>query len=88
MAKQWGYILVGSSLVLFLLIVLLPFLEMPTRTKTALLLGLAVAGEICFWVGGILLGKELFAKFKRKLNPLNWRRGKRGAQAPEKETGE
>ena len=29
-------------------------------------------GEISFWSGGILLGKELFSKYKALMNPVNW----------------
>jgi hypothetical protein len=28
--------------------------------------------EVAFWSGGILVGKELFTRYKKKLNPLNW----------------
>jgi hypothetical protein len=25
-----------------------------------------------FWAGGLLVGKELFTKYKNRLNPKNW----------------
>jgi hypothetical protein len=28
--------------------------------------------EIIFWSGGLLVGKELFTKYKKQLNPKNW----------------
>ena len=31
-----------------------------------------VAAEVLFWSGGLLLGKEMFDKYKEKLNPANW----------------
>ncbi len=31
-----------------------------------------VIGEVLFWLGGIMLGKELFGKYKTYFNPKNW----------------
>jgi hypothetical protein len=31
-----------------------------------------VAMEVVFWAGGLLVGKELFVRYKAKLNPVNW----------------
>ncbi len=31
-----------------------------------------IIAEITFWVGGILLGKELFNKYKAYFSPTNW----------------
>jgi hypothetical protein len=28
--------------------------------------------EVVFWSGGLLVGKELFTKYKNQLNPGNW----------------
>lgn len=28
--------------------------------------------EIVFWSGGLLAGKELFSRYKKQLNPVNW----------------
>nr|WP_242949614.1 hypothetical protein [Clostridium pasteurianum] len=28
--------------------------------------------EVIFWVGGAILGKEIVAKYKRYINPVNW----------------
>jgi hypothetical protein len=28
--------------------------------------------EVVFWAGGLLVGKELFTKYKHQLNPKNW----------------
>lgn len=31
-----------------------------------------VIGELLFWSGGLLLGKEIFTKYKSYFNPMNW----------------
>ncbi|VFU18930.1 conserved hypothetical protein [anaerobic digester metagenome] len=41
-------------------------------TKAAISSILIVSGEISFWVGGFILGKELVMKYRRHLNPLRW----------------
>jgi hypothetical protein len=28
--------------------------------------------EVVFWSGGLLVGKELFTKYKNQMNPKNW----------------
>ena len=28
--------------------------------------------EVIFWSGGLLVGKELFTKYKQKLDPRRW----------------
>jgi hypothetical protein len=33
--------------------------------------------EIVFWSGGLLVGKELFVKYKKQMNPLTWFRRKK-----------
>jgi hypothetical protein len=35
---------------------------------------LFIFAEVTFWVGGILMGKELFDKYKSLLNPKNWKK--------------
>jgi len=32
--------------------------------------------EVVFWAGGLLVGKELFTKYKKQLNPVSWFRKK------------
>ncbi len=64
--------LVGLSFVLYGLIPLVPFAPIATEQKvmvTPVLIGL---GEASFWIGGLLLGKQFVAKFKRYLDPRYW----------------
>ena len=60
------------SVPLFLSLPVIPFLDWETKTKVATSTVLLVAGEVLFWSGGILVGKELVTKYKSFLNPRNW----------------
>lgn len=74
--KNWkfrlGLILVFGSIPLFLALPAIPFLHYDTETKATITAVVFVAAEVTFWSGGLLLGKELFTKYKAKLNPKNW----------------
>lgn len=77
MKKQNWKIKLGIGLMiisvpLFLAIPVIPFLEMENGTKVKLTTIILVAAEIIFWSGGLLVGKELFAKYKSYFNPKNW----------------
>lgn len=68
-----GAILILVSVILFLLIPVVPFLNMAKGVKITISTVLLVFGEITFWSGSILLGKELLDKYKSYLNPKNWK---------------
>ena len=67
-----GLALVIISIPIFLVLLLIPFLELETNVKVTLATVLLVVAEVVFWAGGLLLGKELFTKYKSYLNPSNW----------------
>lgn len=56
----------------FLAIPLTPLLDVDNKTKITISTVLLVIGEILFWAGGLLVGKELFTKYKSYFNPKNW----------------
>jgi len=76
MQKNWkfktGIILIALSAVFFGALLGVPFLDVASRQKITISTVLIVLGEISFWSGGILLGKELFSKYKALMNPVNW----------------
>jgi hypothetical protein len=76
MRRNWkfklGIVLMVTSVVAFLLIPVVPFLSMSSSAKITATTALLVVGEITFWTGGLLLGKELFTKYKSYMNPKNW----------------
>jgi short-subunit dehydrogenase len=62
---RWlGIFLVVLSFVLYGLLPAVPFLPLPAAVKISLAPGLVVSGEAAFWVGGLLLGKEVLGKIK------------------------
>lgn len=71
-SKRLGIFLIVLSFVFYGLIPVLPFLPFSTSTKIAAAPVLALLGELVFWPGGILLGKEVVARYKAYLNPCNW----------------
>ncbi len=51
---------------------IIPLLDLPTKTKLIASTISLVLMEIVFWSGGLLVGKELFTKYKNQMNPKNW----------------
>lgn len=72
-----GFILVAASFVFYGGILLIPFTPFSGSTKIVIGTTLAVLGEISFWVGGVILGKEVVTRYKKYLNPLNWLKKKK-----------
>lgn len=76
MQKNWkfktGIGLIVASTLLFTSLLAVPFLDADGKTKITITTVTIVLGEITFWVGGFLLGKELLNKYKAYLNPINW----------------
>jgi hypothetical protein len=74
--KKWklklGILLISISVVSFLILFALPFVSMDMKVKIALSTTLIVAGEVCFWAGTILIGKDVYLKFKEKLKSGEW----------------
>ncbi len=67
-----GIFLMIFSGVFFAASVIFPMTDLPVRTKVIASTTSIVLMEIVFWAGGLLVGKELFIKYKAKLNPANW----------------
>jgi len=51
---------------------IIPMFNLPTKTKVIASTTSLVLMEVVFWSGGLLVGKELFTKYKAQLNPKNW----------------
>jgi hypothetical protein len=69
---ELGIIIIIISSILFLLLFAIPFLKIPTAYKIGIAAIELIVAEVLFWIGGFLVGKELFAKYKKYLNPKNW----------------
>lgn len=67
-----GILLIVLSVIMFTIIFMSPFIPVDNKYKITIGTVSLILGEICFWVGGLLVGKDLFNKYKSKLNPKNW----------------
>lgn len=53
---------------------IIPFTSLSTQIKAIVIPGCIVIGEIIFLIGAVFVGKEVVTKYKKYLNPKNWRR--------------
>jgi membrane-anchored protein YejM (alkaline phosphatase superfamily) len=67
-----GIFLMIFSGVFFAATIIFPLTDLPVKTKVIASTISLVLMEIVFWSGGLLVGKELFTRYKRKLNPISW----------------
>jgi len=67
-----GIFLMVFSGVFFAATLIIPFLNLPARTKVVAASASFILMEVVFWSGGLLVGKELFVRYKKQLNPVNW----------------
>jgi len=67
-----GVGLIIISIPLFLFLPAIPFLNIESAAKIKFSTVIFVVAEITFWVGGLLVGKELFTKYKTYFNPKTW----------------
>lgn len=68
-----GMGLLMLAIICWLLAAIVPMSPFLLTTKASLITGAFIIGEILFWIGALLVGKEVAAKFKSFLNPKNWR---------------
>ena len=71
-----GILLILLSGVAFAAMLMVPFLNLDNRTKVIGSTSAFIAMEVLFWVGGLLVGKELFIRYKSWLDPRKWFRKK------------
>jgi len=72
MLSKIGIILVVLSFILYGLIAVVPFLPITTPQKAITVTTLIVSGEITWWIGVAIVGKQVVTKYKKYLNPCTW----------------
>ncbi|MBL7968104.1 MAG: transporter suffix domain-containing protein [Prolixibacteraceae bacterium] len=79
MTKIIGYIILGISVLIWLMIPVVPFLGFSVAKVAGITTGLIIAGEITFYLSIFLIGKEFLVKIK------NWfkRRKSKAAEEPD-----
>jgi hypothetical protein len=74
--KNWklkiGIILISISVLIFLSLFAMPFLPIETKSKITLSTILIIIGEIMFWAGTLLIGKEVWNKYKAFIKSGDW----------------
>lgn len=83
-----GILLLILCVPFFLAIPLVPFLSFEAKAKITISTVLLIVGEVLFWSGGLLVGKELFTKYKSYFNPKNWHKKKSEKNITEETIGE
>jgi hypothetical protein len=73
--KLTGFIILGISFILFILIPVVPFLDLSGSRKAVISGVLLVGGEVLFYLSLFILGKGFYEKIKQKL--LSWKTGKK-----------
>ncbi len=69
---KFGIFLMIFSGVFFGATFVIPLFDLQTKTKVIASTTSLILMEVTFWTGGLLVGKELFTKYKQQLNPKNW----------------
>ncbi|MYL33666.1 transporter suffix domain-containing protein [Pontibacillus yanchengensis] len=81
MQKPWTYklgifLIIISVLTWILSPVLIPFLPLTNGVKAISITTTLVIGEVIFWIGTLMVGKEVANKIRKSFNPKNWKKKK------------
>ena len=66
--------LIILSFILWVTPVGIPFLPLSSKMKVISITSSLVLAEVTFWIGAIMVGKEVAGKIRKYLNPINWRK--------------
>jgi len=61
----------------FGMIFVVPFFPLSLAAKGVLVTACIISGEVAWWVGVAVAGKQVITKYKQYLNPHNWVRRKK-----------
>ena len=67
-----GILMMIFSGVFFGAALVIPMLDIPVKVRIISVSASLVLMEVVFWSGGLLVGKELFVRYKQRLNPMRW----------------
>jgi len=71
--KRWmGLGLVVLSCILYAGLLLVPMTSFSTGGKVSLSALLIISGEVSFWIGGLILGREVIRRYRKALDPRRW----------------
>lgn len=66
MRKKVGWVLLLFACVCWLFIIIIPFITDGLGRIAVLITAAVVLGEMLFWIGSFLVGKEVLTHFKQK----------------------
>ncbi|WLR54508.1 transporter suffix domain-containing protein [Mesobacillus subterraneus] len=69
-----GMFLIISSFIIWVTPLGIPFLPLSSKTKVISITSFLVLAEVTFWLGAIMVGKEVAGKIRKYFNPKNWRK--------------
>ena len=67
-----GILMMIFSGVFFGAALVIPLMDFPVNVRIVSVSVSLVLMEVVFWTGGLLVGKELFVRYKQRLNPMRW----------------
>ena len=69
---KFGIALIILSGIAFASVILIPLMDIENEIKIIGSSSAFIIMEILFWAGSLLIGKELYNKYKSYLNPKTW----------------
>lgn len=74
-----GIALLITCIPFWIIPIIIPFISLSVQIKAAIITGSIITAEVIFWIGAILVGKEVINKIKNYFNPKKWG-NKRGSR--------
>ena len=68
-----GWILIIAACFCWISLIIIPFFQLSFAEKAFAATVCVVLGEVFFWLGTIIIGKDVFHKFKQKLKRKKYR---------------
>ncbi|GAA0592798.1 hypothetical protein GCM10009001_06110 [Virgibacillus siamensis] len=69
---KFGIALLIIAVLCWLIAAVTTLMPFSFTVKASIITGSLIIGEILFWIGALLVGKEVVSKYKCYLNPKNW----------------
>lgn len=74
LAFKAGLVLIALAVLCWVFMLIIPFLAFSTKIKAALITFALIIGEVFFWIGAVLAGKDTVKKYINILSPRNWKK--------------
>ena len=76
MGKEIGITLIIISFILWIFIFMISWFPISTTLKATIVTIFIILGEVFFWGGSALVGKDIVKKYIKDINPITWIRKK------------